>query len=135
MTYSSEKVYVSMEREIIRESFSFYASRSTSNSMIGNRGNNGIIDLDNSIDAVVSYAPAPAAYLGSVDAPRITSRCAYGNCTSASALPSTNSRPSLLEYKAHAENKKRGGSHMQDPDACSYTYFNYFECLYLLISG
>ncbi len=136
MTYSSEKVYVRMEREIIRESFRFYASRSMSNSMIGNNSN-GIIDLGNSIDAVVSeYVGAPIEYIGSTNAPRqITSRSAYGgngsnNSTSTNSLPNTCSRPSLLEYKAHADNGKRGM--LSNPNAGAYTSFNYNPLSYTM---
>lgn len=96
MMYANEKVYVRMEREVVRESFSFYTSRSIAG-MIGNSQSNGMIDMDNTIDAVVSnYAGTPLFSGAKYNSRKGPAHLAYH----AEAQPQLNATaPRLIEYK------------------------------------
>jgi hypothetical protein len=88
MMYQSEKMYVKVQREVIRESFTMYASRS-------------MIESSGGIDAIVSnYASTPTQISNSSGNGYIPSTSKKEVYNLDSKLPEINPKPKLLEYRA-----------------------------------
>ena len=97
MMYQNEKMYVRVQREVIRESFTMYASRSQLSSAGSASGFLG----NNCIDAIVSnYASTPAQISNSSGNGYIPSTSKKEVYNLDKTLPEINPKPRLLDYRA-----------------------------------